>query len=135
MMGEMNNMGGYSNLLKLNTYVKRCKFNFFAGIAGMIICSIMYTPVPYLMGYVIDKVLIPHKSYMELYKIISVLILLHMLRYGISIVSKSLFIKVQNFVVNEVRVSMMDKIIDLPMSFLGKRKKDIYLAGYLNAEI
>ncbi|WP_333860123.1 peptidase domain-containing ABC transporter [Clostridium sp.] len=128
MMGEMSNMRGYSNLLKLNIYIKRCKFNFFAGIAGMIICSIMYTPVPYLMGYIIDKVLIPHKSYIELYKIIAVLILLHMLRYGISIISKSLFIKVQNFVVNEVRVSMMDKIIDLPMSFLDKKEKGYILS-------
>ncbi|AKN32075.1 multidrug ABC transporter ATPase [Clostridium carboxidivorans P7] len=121
-------MGGYNNLLKLNTYIKKCKFNFFAGIVGMIICSIMYTPVPYLMGYVIDKVLIPHKSYMELYKIIAVLILLHVLRYIISIFSKSLFIKVQNSVVNEVRVSMMDKIIDLPMSFLGKKEKGYILS-------
>lgn len=121
-------MGGYNNLLKLSTYIKKCKFNFFAGILGMIICSIMYTPVPYLMGYVIDKVLIPHKSYMELYKIIAVLILLHVLRYVISIFSKSLFIKVQNSVVNEVRVSMMDKIIDLPMSFLGKKEKGYILS-------
>lgn len=121
-------MGGYNNLLKLSTYIKKCKFNFFAGIVGMIICSIMYTPVPYLMGYVIDKVLIPHKSYMELYKIIAVLILLHVLRYVISIFSKSLFIKVQNSVVNEVRVSMMDKIIDLPMSFLGKKEKGYILS-------
>lgn len=81
-------MGGYNNLLKLSRYIKKCKFNFFAGIAGMIICSIMYTPVPYLMGYVIDKVLIPHKSYIELYKIIAVLILLHVLRYVISIFQK-----------------------------------------------
>ncbi|AWI06484.1 ABC transporter ATP-binding protein [Clostridium drakei] len=121
-------MGGYNNLLKLSRYIKKCKFNFFAGIAGMIICSIMYTPVPYLMGYVIDKVLIPHKSYIELYKIIAVLILLHVLRYVISIFSKSIFIKVQNSVVNEVRVSMMDKIIDLPMSFLGKKEKGYILS-------
>lgn len=121
-------MGGYNNLLKLSRYIKKCKFSFFAGIVGMIICSIMYTPVPYLMGYVIDKVLIPHKSYMELYKIIAVLILLHVLRYVISIFSKSIFIKVQNSVVNEVRVSMMDKIIDLPMSFLGKKEKGYILS-------
>ncbi len=124
-------MGKYSSLFKLKDYIKKCKFNFFAGIIGMIICSIMVTPVPYLMGYIIDKILIPHKSYMELYKIIMILTLLHLVRYGISIVSKSLFIKVQNFVVNEVRVSMMDKVIDLPMSFLGKSEKG-YILGRIS---
>lgn len=124
-------MGIYLNLLKLNTYLKKCKFNFFAGIAGMIICSIIYIPIPYLMGYIIDKVLIPHKSYMELYKIIGILILLHLVKYIISIISQSLFIKVQNFVVNEVRVSMMNKIMDLPMSFLNKKEKG-YVLGRIS---
>lgn len=121
-------MGKYGNLLKLKSYIKESKFYFLGGIIGMIASSIINTPVPYLMGYIIDKILIPHKSYMDLYKIIAVLVILHVLRYGISIVSKNLFIKVQNLVVNEVRVSMMDKIIDLPMSFLSKNEKGYILS-------
>lgn len=121
-------MGNYSSLLKLKPYIKKCKFWFFGGIIGMIICSVIYFPVPYLMGYIIDKILLAHGSERTLYKFIAILALVHLLRYGISIFSKSLFIKVDNFVVNEIRMSMMDKIIDLPMSFLAKNEKGYVLS-------
>lgn len=127
-------MGNYTDLFKLSIYIRRCKLNFFIGIAGIILCSIMYMPVPYLMGYVIDKVLILQKSYTKLYIIIVILMLLHILRYGISIISKYLFIKVQNFVVNEIRVEMMEKIMDVPMSFLAKKEKGYILSRISECE-
>ena len=121
-------MGSYSSLLKLKPYIKKCKYWLLVGIVGMIICSVIYMPIPYLMGYIIDKILLQHKSHFELYNYTALLALLYILRYGIAIFSKKLFIKVDKLVVNEIRVSMMDKIIDLPMSFLAKKEKGYILS-------
>jgi ATP-binding cassette subfamily B protein len=121
-------MGNYSNLLKLKPYVKNCKLWLIGGIIGMAICSVIYVPVPYLTGYIIDKILLKHGSCIDLYKFIAILALLYISRYVISIFSKKLFIKIENFVVNEIRMSMMDKIIDLPMSFLSKNEKGYVLS-------
>ncbi|MFL0197188.1 ABC transporter ATP-binding protein [Clostridium sp. WILCCON 0269] len=121
-------MGRYSSLLKLKPYIKNCKLWLISGIIGMVICSVIYVPVPYLIGYIIDKILLKHSSYVDLYKFSATLALLYILKYVISIFSKKLFIKVENFVVNEIRMSMMDKIIDLPMSFLSKNEKGYVLS-------
>lgn len=127
-------MGNYSNLLKLKPYIMKCLPWFIGGILGMIICSIIYVPIPYLMGYIIDKILLKQGSHIELYKFGAILAVLYILRYSISIFSKKLFIKISNFVVNEIRLSMMDKIIDLPMSFLAKNQKGYILGRISEAE-
>lgn len=121
-------MVGYTNLFKLKPYIKKHKFWFYGGILGMLVCSIIYMPVPYLMGYIIDNIFIKNGSYTNLYKYIFILALIYISMYGISVFSKNLFIKIQNFVVNEIRLSMMDKIIDLPMSFLSKNEKGYILS-------
>ncbi|MBB6631881.1 ABC transporter ATP-binding protein [Clostridium algidicarnis] len=121
-------MGKYTSLFKLKPYLKNCKLWLIVGIVGMGICSALYVPVPYLTGYIIDKILLKHGSFMALYKAISILALSYILRYGISIFSKKLFIKVENFIVNEIRMSLMDKIIDLPMSFLSTNEKGYILS-------
>ncbi|WP_253205645.1 ABC transporter ATP-binding protein [Clostridium estertheticum] len=97
----------------------------------MIICSAIYIPIPYLMGYIIDTILLKHGNYNELYKLITILALFYILIYAISIYSKKIFIKIENFVVNEIRISMMDTIIDLPMSFLSKNEKG-YVLGRIS---
>ncbi|MBU3157721.1 ABC transporter ATP-binding protein/permease (plasmid) [Clostridium estertheticum] len=121
-------MGSYTSLFKLKPYIKKCKFWFLGGILGMILCSAIYMPIPYLMGYIIDNILLKHRSYNELYKLIMILALFYILIYVISIYSKKLFIKIENFVVNDIRMSLMDKIIDLPMSFLSKTEKGYVLS-------
>ncbi|CAG7838723.1 Putative multidrug export ATP-binding/permease protein [Clostridium haemolyticum] len=118
----------YSDLLKLKPYIKKCKHWFCYGVLGMIVCSVMYMPIPYLMGYIIDEFFIKKGSRTNLYKYIGVLALLFILMYVISIFSKKLFIKMENFIVNEIRLSMIDKIIDLPMSFLSKNEKGYILS-------
>lgn len=121
-------MGSYTSLFKLKPYIKKCKFLFLGGILGMILCSAIYMPIPYLMGYIIDNILLKHRSYNELYKLITLLALFYILIYVISIYSKKFFIKIENFVVNDIRMSLMDKIIDLPMSFLSKTEKGYVLS-------
>ncbi|MBX4265669.1 ABC transporter ATP-binding protein [Clostridium estertheticum] len=121
-------MSNYNNIFKLKPYIKKYKLWFWSGIVGMIICSAIYMPIPYLMGYIIDNILLKHGSYNDLYIVITGLALLYILNYIISVYSKKLFIKIQNFVVNDIRMSLMDKIIDLPMNFLAKNEKGYVLS-------
>ncbi|GAA0774719.1 ABC transporter ATP-binding protein [Clostridium subterminale] len=124
-------MENLKSIIKLKPYIKNCKPWLIVGIIGMILCSLIYIPVPYLTGYIIDNILLNHGEYVELYKIISILFLFYVAQYGISIFSKKLFIKTENFIVNEIRMSMMNKIIDLPMSFLSKNEKG-YVLGRIS---
>lgn len=121
-------MGNIKSVLKLKPYIKNYKMWLIGGIIGMLICSLIYVPVPYLTGYIIDHILLKHGSYAELYKLISILALLYILSYVISLFSKKIFVKAQNYIVNEIRMSLMDKIIDLPMSFLSENEKGYVLS-------
>lgn len=56
--------------------------------------------------------------------------MLYLLNYGVSIGSQNLFVKVNNSVVNELRHSVMRKVLDLPMSYLSSTEK-----GYVQARI
>jgi ABC-type bacteriocin/lantibiotic exporter with double-glycine peptidase domain len=121
-------MSTYKNLLKIKPFIIKSKFYLILAISGMILASIIYMPVPYLTGYTIDKILLPHKSIFDLYKIVFLLSILYLLRYIITIISKNLFIKVQTQIVNTIRLSMIGKIINLPMSFLNKNEKGYILS-------
>ncbi|KHD36297.1 multidrug ABC transporter ATPase [Clostridium acetobutylicum] len=123
-------MGKISSLFKLRPFVKKYRGIFILGILGMIISSIVQTPVPYIIGYLMDKVLLNKRSYNKLYMYILIIAVLYILRYIISYLSKCVFVKVSNLVVNEMRCSVMDKVMNLPMSYLSKTEK-----GYVQSRI
>ena len=56
--------------------------------------------------------------------------MLYLLDYGVSIGAQNLFVRVNNSVVNELRRSVMRKVLDLPMSYLSRTEK-----GYVQARI
>jgi ATP-binding cassette subfamily C protein len=123
-------MGKLSSLLKLRPFLRKHWLIFWVGIIGMIMSSIAANPVPYLIGHVMDTVLIGKKSYNELYLYVGIIALLYLLRYGVSLYAKYMFVKINNVVVNEMRYSIMDKVIDLPMSYLAATEK-----GYVQSRI
>lgn len=92
--------------------------------------SLLTIPVPYLTGRLIDKVFLGNKSVHALFLYIGVIAILYLLDYGISIGAQNLFVKVNNSVVNELRHSVMSKVLDLPMSYLSRTEK-----GYVQARI
>lgn len=116
-------MGKLSSILKLKPFLKKYWIIFTAGIIGMILSSAISTPVPYIIGYLMDKVLLGKKGFNELYFYIGIIALLYVFRYAISFASKYIFVKINNLVVNEMRCSVMEKVMDLPMSYLAKTEK------------
>ncbi|AKA67302.1 ABC transporter ATP-binding protein [Clostridium scatologenes] len=121
-------MRKYKSLIKLVPYMKNYKMLIILGTLGLIASSLIYAPIPYLIGYIIDKVLLKNKNYYQLYYFIFILALLYILRYTVSLVSKALFIKFQNFLINNIRLELIDKILELPMSFLSNQEKG-YILG------
>lgn len=123
-------MGKISSLFKLTPFIKKHRLVFIAGIIGMLLGSIIATPIPYIIGIIMDKVLIAKKGYNQLYYYIGIIAVLYVLRYFISIFSNYMFVKINNLVVNELRCTVMDKVMELPMSYLANTEK-----GYVQSRI
>lgn len=123
-------MGKWGSLLKLRPFIKKYRLILIAGITGIIVSSVLATPIPYLIGHLLDKVLMGNKSYHDLYLYIGIIAALYLLQYAVSLVSKNLFVRINNSVVNEMRYSVMEKVIDLPMSYLSSTEK-----GYVQSRI
>ncbi len=123
-------MGKLSSLLKLRPFIKKHRVIFVAGIIGMLFGSIISTPVPYIIGIIMDKVLIAKKGYNMLYMYVGIIAILYILSYVISIASNYMFVMINNLVVNDLRCSVMDKVMELPMSYLANTEK-----GYVQSRI
>ncbi|ASZ16943.1 multidrug ABC transporter ATP-binding protein [Bacillus cereus] len=121
----------YKNISFVFPILKKTKFLFGAGIIGMIISSILTAPIPYLIGQTIDDVLLTNKNYNELYKISILLAAIYVIRYFLSIVYQYFFTKVQQTIINEIRISMVNKVIDAPLSFLNTKEKG-YILGRIS---
>ncbi|WP_411682129.1 ABC transporter ATP-binding protein [Clostridium thailandense] len=123
-------MGKLASLLKLKPFIKKYWMIFGIGAFGIILSSLAATPVPYIIGYLMDKIFLSKKSYNELYLYIAVIAGLYIFKYIISFLSKYIFAKINNLVVNELRYSVMAKVIDLPMNYLSNTEK-----GYVQSRI
>lgn len=123
-------MGKFKSLLKLMPFIKKYKAVFIMGIIGMIISSVVSNPIPYVIGRIMDKVFIVRGSCVQFYELTAVIGVLYLVRYIVSVASQYMFVKISKLVVNEMRYSVMSKVMDLPMSYLSSRQK-----GYIEARI
>lgn len=122
--------GKWKSLLKLRPFLRKYRLILFAGILGSVLSSLLSTPVPYLIGHLLDKVFIGNKSYHDLYLYIGMIAGLYLLNYGVFMVSKNMFVRINSSVVNEMRYSVMSKVMDLPMDYLSNTEK-----GYVQGRI
>ncbi|MDZ5610764.1 ABC transporter ATP-binding protein, partial [Bacillus pseudomycoides] len=118
----------YNELLFLFPYLKNTKTLFAFGLLGMIMASLIIAPIPYIIGYIIDKVILLNKSYDQLLKTTLMLMLIYLINYSISIGYEYLFTRVQQNVVNEIRLSMISNIIDAPLSYINQKEKGYILS-------
>jgi len=118
----------YKELLFLYPYLKNTKSLLAFGLLGMVIASLIIAPIPYIIGYIIDKVILLNKSYDQLLKTTLILLLIYCINYLISIGYEYLFTRVQQNVVNEIRLSMISNIIDAPLSYINQKEKGYILS-------
>lgn len=118
----------YRNLLFLWPYLKQSKYKFMVGIIGMGLSSMLITPIPYLIGYSIDNIILMNKSHFELLKIALLMAAIYIIGYMANVGYSYVFSKVQYEVVNKVRVSTVESVIDAPLAFHNKHDKG-YILG------
>ncbi|CAL81552.1 ABC transporter ATP-binding protein [Clostridium botulinum] len=123
-------MGKLRSLLKLKPFLQKYKLLLFFALIGIILGSIVAIPVPYIIGKIMDDVLIGSKSFNEFYFYIGIITILYVLKYFISITSNYLSSKFNNFMSNDLRFILIDKVMDLPMDYLANVEK-----GYLQGRI
>ncbi|WP_312753806.1 ABC transporter ATP-binding protein [Rummeliibacillus suwonensis] len=121
----------YKNLLILIPFLKKTIGLFISGIVGMLLSSLISAPIPYIYGYIIDNIVMKNKGYVDLIQIILILLIIYLLSYLLSIIYQYFFTQVQQKIVNEIRISMVKKIIDSPFSFIDKKDKG-YLLGRIS---
>ena len=123
-------MEQWKSLLRLGPFLQKNRLSLAAGIACVLLCSLLAAPIPYITGILFDKVLMGNRSYSYLYIYIGIMAGLYVLQHFISLLSGSLFVKISNSVVNELKYSVMGKVLDLPLSFLSTTEK-----GYVQERI
>lgn len=123
-------MGNLRSLLKLTPFLQKYKLLLFFVLISILSSSIIAIPIPYIMGRITDDVLIGSKSFKRFYFYIGIIAILYILKYLISVISNYLSSKFNNFVSNELRFVLIDKIMNLPMDYLGNVEK-----GYLQGRI
>lgn len=123
-------MGELRSLLKLKPFIRNHLLLFLIGIICTFLSSIISIPIPLIIGIILDKVLIRSQNYNSLYLYISLITIIYILQYIFSIISKYMFAKINSLVINELRYSILDKVIDLPMDYLSNTEK-----GYIQSRI
>lgn len=118
----------YKNLGFLIQFMKKSKLYLIISIVSMLISVAIITPIPYIIGYTIDNVILINKEYIELYKICSLIGIIYILRYFLTLLYQYYFSKIQQNVVNEIRLQMISNIIDSPLSFINKKEKGYILS-------
>lgn len=124
----------YKNLSFLFKFMKKSKLYLISGIMFMILSVVLVTPIPYLVGYTIDNIILVNKSYTELYKIITLIIIIYIIKYFLTLLYQYYLSIVQQNVVNEIRLSMINNIIDSPLSFINKKEKGYILSRISESE-
>lgn len=118
----------FSNLKILIPYIKNSKRYFIWGLLGIIFVSAIVAPVPYLIGKVLDIVLEKNVTFFDIRGILIFLLLIYFTKFFVNIIYQYLFAKLQQNVVNEIRLSMFERLIDAPLSFINKREKGYILS-------
>lgn len=123
-------MGQWKSLLKLKPFLHKHRLVLIFGIVGLLISSLITTPVPYITGQLLDKVLLGSRRLSDVFAYIAVLAGLYLVSYGVSLLAKNSFVRINQTIVNEMRTAVMSKVMDLPMSYLSQTEK-----GYVQARI
>jgi ABC-type bacteriocin/lantibiotic exporters, contain an N-terminal double-glycine peptidase domain len=123
-------MGKFTSLLKLRPFIRKYRLLFWTGLIGLLASSFIANPIPRLVGTIMDRILVTNKSYAEFYRYIGIILFLYISRYLVSVFSKYMFSRINNLVVNELRYSVVKKVMDLKMSYLSKTEK-----GYVQSRI
>jgi len=111
-------------------FLRKEKYGVCFSLGGLVIASLLAMPIPYINGYIIDKVFIQNYRFGLFVKLVIVIACLLVVRYILFIVCESFFSKLNARCIHFVRVSIINKSMRLPLSYYDKHKE-----GYISARI
>lgn len=118
----------YANLKILIPYIRRSKIYLILGFIGIVLVSAIVAPVPYLIGKVLDILLINNVKFIDVQGILLLILTIYSIKFIINISYQYLFAKLQQNIVNEIRMDIVERLIDAPLSFINKREKGYILS-------
>lgn len=126
----MSKIGPWKNLFKLVPFIGKYRLSFMFGVGAVLASSILTVPIPYLTGILLDRVLLKDKNINDMFLLLGMMAVLYLVQYACSLLSGMLFVKISYSIVNELKYSVMSKVLSLPMSYLSTTEK-----GYLQGRV
>lgn len=118
----------YANLKILIPYIKKSKIYLVLGLAETIFVSAIVAPVPYLIGKVLDTLLINNITFSDIKGVLLSILTIYVVKFLLNISYQYFFARLQQNIVNEIRMDIIERLIDAPLSFINKREKGYILA-------
>ncbi len=116
-------MKTYTNLKILFPYIKKSKRYLIFGIMGILIASAIVAPVPYFIGNVLDVLVKENVTFSDIKNTLILISAIYFVKFLINMSYQQSFAKLQQKIVNEIRLDMVKSILDAPLSFINKREK------------
>ena len=121
-------MKTYTNLKILFPYIKKSKRYLIFGIMGILIASAIVAPVPYIIGNVLDVLVKENVTFSDIKNTLILISAIYFVKFLINMSYQQSFAKLQQKIVNEIRLDMVKSILDAPLSFINKREKGYILS-------
>lgn len=121
-------MKTYTNLKILFPYIKKSKRYLIFGILGILIASAIVAPVPYFIGNVLDVLVKENVTFSDIKNTLILISAIYFVKFLINMSYQQSFAKLQQKIVNEIRLDMVKSILDAPLSFINKREKGYILS-------
>lgn len=122
-------MKTYTNLKILFPYIKKSKRYLIFGIMGILIASAIVAPVPYFIGNVLDVLVKENVTFSDIKNTLILISAIYFVKFLINMSYQQSFAKLQQKIVNEIRLDMVKSILDAPLALLTKEKKVISYQG------
>lgn len=121
-------MKTYTNLKILFPYIKKSKRYLIFGIMGILIASAIVAQVPYFIGNVLDVLVKENVTFSDIKNTLILISAIYFVKFLINMSYQQSFAKLQQKIVNEIRLDMVKSILDAPLSFINKREKGYILS-------
>jgi ABC-type bacteriocin/lantibiotic exporter with double-glycine peptidase domain len=117
----------YLELYFIKKYLKGNRW-IIAAITGMLFVSLISAPVPYIIGYILDSVIISKESTKLLTFFILGLVVVYILKMLGTYLYQLCFVKTQQSVLNKMKIEIINNIMSAPLSFFDKNDRG-YIGG------
>lgn len=119
----------YRELIFMKKYIKKNKWLLYGG-ATVFLVSAMIAPIPYVIGYILDTVILEQKSYKLLVVTLLGLVCIYFIKTFATFFYHICFIKAQQEIMNSLRLDAINHIMGASQSYLNSKDKGYIWGRY-----